>query len=569
MALSSPPRESFVPSFATLTDPDKPVIQKCIWHSSGRVSRRDSRVEGLPVRCSSWIEERYIPEVTRHLAKLRSGVAHAKERLDILWELSSLLLCQNHYRSNAETVFDIWVAEIYCPRRVSATHEVPQPARLPTLTCPHTPDAVLERLGITIGTDAKCHGLTVRGAHCTYPIRRSNRERIITIANSLARDWSPSNAARDLLEELSGLIMCVRFHRDQAPTKLMHWTALLNSDPDQPPRIAVRTTTDPYIPPRPVRQRSYLDETQRIAGMPRTPSRRLQSPVSVVTTPERRFNPHNSIRSTDSNESTAVQRIQTSDSPVSSRTRPSTTGQYDPTPILDPVHNFEPLTTVKTPIQVARYVMAKIEDRISPAEKPSGFVYGFRRPGCDLIKIGVTNKTVYERINTIGRSCKYNPIVVFAVETKHAMKVEHLVHRQLHRQNRRECLVSGRCNNGRGCPSKHKEWFEGVSDAYAENVVRAWARWIERDPYDVDGYLKNVWVMEAQRFDLSAQGDIWRRWTSTTLNDIQRESDEALYAAIVTERFLSSLSRLSPPESEVPLRYGSRIPIPRTVSVYG
>jgi len=212
---------------------------------------------------------------------------------------------------------------------------------------------------------------------------------------------------------------------------------------------------------------------------------------------------------------------------------------------------------VKSPLEAAQHVMEKIKQRISKAETASGFVYGFRRPGCDLIKIGMTTKTVAERLRAIGTQCNYTPTVVFRVATNHAMKVEHLVHRQFYRQNRRECLVNDLCNNGSGCPSKHREWFEGVSDTYAETVVRAWVSWINLEPYDMDGYLKRAWVFQTKIFDLSASGDIWMRWTKITLvKEVKKEvKDEALDAAIKTEKALSVLSGLSsqlvPPKSEV------------------
>jgi hypothetical protein len=191
--------------------------------------------------------------------------------------------------------------------------------------------------------------------------------------------------------------------------------------------------------------------------------------------------------------------------------------------------------------------MEKIKEKITKAEFAAGFVYGFRRPGCDLIKIGMTTKTVAERLRTIGARCHYTPTVVFEIATNYAMKVEHLVHRQLYRQNRRECLVNELCNKGRGCSSRHKEWFEGVSDEYAELVVRAWVRWMNLKPYDLEGCLKHAWVIQAKLFDLTAPGDIWLRWTEITLmKAIKKEAEEEAFdAAIKAEKVLGTVSELS------------------------
>jgi hypothetical protein len=199
--------------------------------------------------------------------------------------------------------------------------------------------------------------------------------------------------------------------------------------------------------------------------------------------------------------------------------------------------------------------MEKIMEKISKAEFAPGFVYGFRRSGCPLIKIGTTNKSVAERLRAIGTRCNYTPTVVFQVPTNHAMKVEHLVHRHLYRQNRRECLVNGLCNNGNGCPTRHKEWFEGASDTYAEDVVKAWVGWINLEPYDKDGYLKEAWVFQTKVFNLSDSGDIWMRWAKITLVEVKKEAkDESLDAAIKTEKVLSVLpglsSQLFPPKPE-------------------
>ena len=172
-------------------------------------------------------------------------------------------------------------------------------------------------------------------------------------------------------------------------------------------------------------------------------------------------------------------------------------------------------------------------------------------------------------------------MVVFQVATNHAMKVEHLVHQQLYLQIRRECLVNGRCNEGRGCAARHKEWFEGVSDAYAEAVVRSCVRWMALVPYDEEGVLKRAWVVQSKLFDLNMPGDIWMQWTEITLARTveEEDKDKALDAVIKTEKVLglgSSLSsQLAIPKSEFPtarsptmLGHTPSLPIPSSVEIF-
>jgi hypothetical protein len=91
------------------------------------------------------------------------------------------------------------------------------------------------------------------------------------------------------------------------------------------------------------------------------------------------------------------------------------------------------------------------------------------------------------------QSRRHADTIVFEEATEHAKKVEFLVHRHLHKYRRREILISGACNGGKGCRHVHKEWFD-VSSDLASFVVNAWVRWMSNVPYDEIGYLKPIWI---------------------------------------------------------------------------
>jgi hypothetical protein len=106
---------------------------------------------------------------------------------------------------------------------------------------------------------------------------------------------------------------------------------------------------------------------------------------------------------------------------------------------------------------------------------------------------------------------------VFEFETRHAMKVEHLVQKHLAAERRKEDVSRyegpGRCN----VHTEHIEWFE-VDDERAVAVVQGWVRFMDLEPFeenadDMVWELKLKWWAKLANFGMNHdEGDKWLRW---------------------------------------------------------
>jgi hypothetical protein len=146
-----------------------------------------------------------------------------------------------------------------------------------------------------------------------------------------------------------------------------------------------------------------------------------------------------------------------------------------------------------------------------------GYVYGFTHPediimsstpaeastcGSRLIKVG--RSVNYERrMREFRRKCKYLPRVVFAHLMPHHLRIELVVHLQLHNVRLRDVGCSG-------CGSRHEEWF-GVDVAYAEHLVRLWQGFANCQPYDEGGEMLAMWRERLEEVDMNDE-DCWERF---------------------------------------------------------
>jgi hypothetical protein len=138
-------------------------------------------------------------------------------------------------------------------------------------------------------------------------------------------------------------------------------------------------------------------------------------------------------------------------------------------------------------------------------------------------------------MDSIKKVCRYDPEIVFEEATEHANKVEFLVHRHLHKHRRREILISGACNSGKGCRHVHTEWFD-VSSDLASFVVSAWVRWMSNSPYNENGYLKPIWIEQVKFFNWNWRSNIWNEWTNSTVSEDKRRAvTEVLITSIKNE----------------------------------
>ncbi|KAI6252811.1 hypothetical protein MCOR27_010512 [Pyricularia oryzae] len=175
-------------------------------------------------------------------------------------------------------------------------------------------------------------------------------------------------------------------------------------------------------------------------------------------------------------------------------------------PDLDDDIKATPKTRTKVfgdPVQVRgfnrdiRAIMSKplSSDELRAAAAGGGYVYVFCLPLHEAVspptrhvKIGMTTRSVPDRMRRIASACRYEPSVVCSAFTRYPLRVERLCHAQLRGQRRRE---SPGCP---GCGRAHREWFE-VSQPEAERVMCFWSEWIEHaEPYNKDtGELKSEW----------------------------------------------------------------------------
>ncbi|KAI6352245.1 hypothetical protein MCOR25_009466 [Pyricularia grisea] len=134
-------------------------------------------------------------------------------------------------------------------------------------------------------------------------------------------------------------------------------------------------------------------------------------------------------------------------------------------------------------------------DEQRTADSGGGYVYVFCLPVDEAVspptrhvKIGMTTRSVPDRMRRIASACRYEPSVVCSVSTRYPLRVERLCHAQLRGRRRRE---SPSCP---GCGRAHREWFE-VGPPEAERVVCFWSEWMEHtEPYNEGtGELKSEW----------------------------------------------------------------------------
>jgi hypothetical protein len=95
------------------------------------------------------------------------------------------------------------------------------------------------------------------------------------------------------------------------------------------------------------------------------------------------------------------------DSSVSSRTRARPRANLDH--LAEPPL-FEKLSTTFTHPQATAEIRKRIEKQLGERETESGIVYVYRRPDCELLKIGFTGgATTKPRMDSIKKVCRYDP----------------------------------------------------------------------------------------------------------------------------------------------------------------
>jgi hypothetical protein len=431
-----------------------------------------------------------------------------------------------------------------------------EPPRATTRANPRQPDIPAnfsvswEDLGVSTMLPTQCHGKSQNGNGCRNTISKGSISEILAIKSEIEKVLDTPENALEILKKLATLIMCRRSHQDQAASRVESWIGLIRRRNEA--LRAGQTVRYPSPPQTPTRNlgmyrrlhTSDLEESD--ADTPESiesfwsSNRQNQSPESIATTPEHGPFPEDNSNSPLAQKQTRRGSKYFTSGPTATAPQMQTksmTVAEPPSPSPSP-SIFKPLKNCpKSAPEALSALLETLNAPLSPTDLKPGYIYGFRRVGCDLIKIGRA-ASVEERLKEWGTQCRYVPQKTFSVETQYVQRVEHLIQRQLYKYRRREVLkVLGepdkQCNDGNGCTRQHQEWFEGVSDKYAEAVAQAWANWIKCEQpyirYDNEYCLKEVWLEEAKLLDLSAGGDIWMKQTRSTLvstTKIELESSE-------------------------------------------
>lgn len=173
------------------------------------------------------------------------------------------------------------------------------------------------------------------------------------------------------------------------------------------------------------------------------------------------------------------------------------------------IRSFNPYGPRKSTIEINNGIKDLLL-RYSVAEE--GYIYGFHHPddrilnpspgddtGTTLIKIG-RSKNHAARMKQIGKKCRYVPHMVFAHLMPHHVRVERVVHMQLHNSRLRDVGCTG-------CGARHEEWFQ-VDVGRAEHLVMLWKAFAGCLPYDEEGTMLPVWRERLEQLDLDDE-DCW------------------------------------------------------------
>ena len=188
----------------------------------------------------------------------------------------------------------------------------------------------------------------------------------------------------------------------------------------------------------------------------------------------------------------------------------------DKQPITRSFDQYGPLKTVSEINEGIKQLL------LGSCPATAGYIYGFMHPndlasqpsagisrGPKLIKIG--RSIDYERrMREIGRKCEYVPNVVFAYHMPHHVRVELVVHLQLHNTRLRDVGCSG-------CGVRHEEWFQ-VDIEHAERLVGLWQSFANCRPYDEQGEMLLMWRERLEGLDLD-DIDCWERFIQGASSD--------------------------------------------------
>jgi hypothetical protein len=169
-----------------------------------------------------------------------------------------------------------------------------------------------------------------------------------------------------------------------------------------------------------------------------------------------------------------------------------------------------------------------IRDAIMNQVNKQGHVYIFKSPEYfrrfipneqPLLKIGMA-KGVSKRMEDPRGKCgmfDLARVADFEVRPmKSYWKVGELVHTEL--LNFRRLFDCKKCRNAKGTETEHQEWF-AVDEEVALRTVQRWRRFIELEPYDENGILKDQWSRMMRPKNMK-HPDAEEQWNDSQSRDI-------------------------------------------------
>ncbi|KAF7552632.1 hypothetical protein G7046_g7348 [Stylonectria norvegica] len=401
---------------------------------------------------------------------------------------------------------------------------------------PSTIKELAKILVVDCDSSPSCHGKTQKQQRCRCRLSRQSASMASNLLDQILSQKT-LKAARSLLSQLAHIVMCPRFHQNQASDRVTAWEKKLQElkrpsdvvvkieDEDDEMELAsdgdevvetkpeIKSEAKPQakiikIEPNPIDNKigakpiHSTPVTFKLIAKPVTIG--AQSVVTIEPKPETKI---------EEGTSTATTNAEVSKHPVphTPRTLPSTSSPVPKSPSLKATqstgrtHTFERYGSLRTPTARNQAIKTLLLRPLLKTEKQTGgVVYGFidsrnYRDTSLYLKIGLTNN-LERRKNEWARQCGYNPKVLMDFPADLYVKVEKLAHAHLHNQRMREVDCS--------CGFKHQEWFDVTPDA-ASGAVALWANWTRQEPYDEDGVLREEWRVRLEMMDLS-DVDCWK-----------------------------------------------------------
>lgn len=190
---------------------------------------------------------------------------------------------------------------------------------------------------------------------------------------------------------------------------------------------------------------------------------------------------------------------------VSPQQNKITTVDKDVTPI-NIIDKFVPFSS-QQPSSILSTITAVMRKPPSPLDFQHGSVYVFARPETpSMIKIGTTSGDVLRRLQQHSVKCHYHPNLISQHFVNHRLRAEKLIHCSLMEHRRQELT----CNDGKGCNSRHFEWFE-IDSKQALSTVERWTRWINLKPY-VSDRLDPFWEFNLFEAEQLSSLDAFHQW---------------------------------------------------------